>query len=68
MSKIYRVENGQMTLVLEGEWRDVIQFIRAREKSLGVHHTKTFPENSNEERTIYYHIGEETYFTKNEEK
>ena len=68
MSKIYKVENGQMTLVLEGSWREVVQFIKAREKALGVRHTKTFPENSDEERTIYYHIGDELYFTQNNEK
>ena len=67
MSKIYKVENGQMTLVLEGNWPEVIQFIKSREETLGVRHTKTFPENSNEKRTIYYHIGDELYFTQNNE-
>lgn len=63
MSKIFKIEGDQKTLVLETiGWKNVIAFIKSREQALGVAHTKYFPEDVEKTHSIYCYIGDETYF------
>lgn len=62
MFGLFKVEDGQMTLVVESEsWKDVVDFIHAREAVLGVKHTKTVPNGWSFGQPLYFHIANETY-------